>query len=140
MMTDVIEALVRYAQNTLSEESVNMEDKTLAISCSTLFREWVPGKYKVGDIRTKDKVPYECIIAHDSTINTDWTIDERTLWKPYHSRAKEYALPWESPTGAHDMYKTGEYMIWTDGKTYLCKQDTNYSPTEYEQAWELIQE
>ena len=40
------------------------------------------------------------------------------------------------PTGAHDMYKTGEYMIWTDGNTYKCIQDTNFSPEEYAQAWE----
>ena len=29
-----------------------------------------------------------------------------------------------------------EYMIWTDGKVYECKRDTNFSPTEYAQAWE----
>lgn len=40
-------------------------------------------------------------------------------------------------TRAHDMYKSGEYMIWTDGNTYRCKQDTNFSPTEYAQAWEV---
>lgn len=27
-------------------------------------------------------------------------------------------------------------MIWTDGKVYKCKQDTNFSPSEYAQAWE----
>lgn len=26
-------------------------------------------------------------------------------------------------------------MIWTDEKVYECKQDTNFSPTEYAQAW-----
>lgn len=63
-------------------------------------------------------------------------IDNRTLWKPWHSRKKEYALPWEQPTGAHDMYKAGEYMIWTDGTVKKCIQDTNFSPEEYAQAWE----
>ena len=47
-------------------------------------------------------------------------------------------VPWEAPTGAHDMYKAGEYMIWTDNKVYLCKQDTNFSPAEYPQAWEKV--
>lgn len=41
-------------------------------------------------------------------------------------------------TRAHDMYKSGEYMIWTDGNTYRCKQDTNFSPEEYPQAWEKV--
>ena len=39
--------------------------------------------------------------------------------------------------GAHDMYKSGEYMIWTDGNTYKCISDTNFSPVEYAQAWEI---
>lgn len=80
--------------------------------------------------------PKECMTAYDGTVQQDWTIDTATLWKPWHSRKKEYALPWEQPTGAHDMYKAGEYMIWTDGNTYQCTQDTNFSPEEYPQAWE----
>lgn len=38
--------------------------------------------------------------------------------------------------GAHDMYKNGEYMIFTDKNIYKCVQDTNFSPTDYPQAWE----
>lgn len=138
MMLDAIEALVRYAQGKLAGELETAEDKTLAISCAGLFQTWTPGSYKAGDIRTKDGVPYECIVDHDSTVNTDWTIDVRTLWKPYHSRQKGWALPWTAPTGAHDMYKTGEYMVYTDGVTYLCRQDTSYSPTDYAAAWEAV--
>ena len=33
--------------------------------------------------------------------------------------------------GAHDMYKAGEYMIWTDGTVKKCLRDTNFSPDEY---------
>lgn len=116
------------------------EDKTLGIACMAFFETWAKGIYEVGDIRTDPKTgyPYECILAHDSTANTDWDISVRTLWKPYHSRKKEYVLPWEQPTGAHDMYKAGEYMIFTDKEIYLCKSDTNFSPTEYAQAWEQV--
>lgn len=116
------------------------EDKTLAIACMAMFETWVKGAYKVGDIRTSPTTgyPYECILAHDSTVNIDWDISVRTIWKPYHSRKKEFALPWEHPTGSHDMYRTGEYMIWTDGEIYLCKSDTNYNPVEYGQAWEVV--
>lgn len=39
-------------------------------------------------------------------------------------------------TGAHDMYKAGEYMIWTDGTVKKCVQDTNFSPDEYPADWE----
>ena len=34
-------------------------------------------------------------------------IDGYNVLKPWHSRKPEYALPWEAPTGAHDMYKAG---------------------------------
>lgn len=122
-------------------EKVNeTEDKTLGIACMALFEPWTKSVYSVGDIRTDPKTgyPYECILAHDSKVNTTWDISVRTLWKPYHSRKKEYALPWEAPTGAHDMYKAGEYMIFTDKEIYLCKSDTNFSPTEYAQAWEQV--
>ena len=89
----------------------------------------------MGDIRTKDGTPFECIQPHDSTGNPAWDTSVRSLWKPYHSRKKEFALPWEAPTGSHDMYLTGEFMIWTDGQTYQCMADTNYSPADYAQAW-----
>ena len=115
------------------------EDKTLGIQCMALFPTYVQNKqHEVGEVATHPETGYpkECILAYDGTVQQDWTIDNRTLWKPWHSRKKEYALPWEQPTGAHDMYKAGEYMIWTDGSIKKCVQDTNFSPTEYAQAWE----
>ena len=135
---EALEALVRFARNYLETQIPSEDDKALAISCSALFKEWTPGQYEAGDIRTNPTTGYpkECITAHDSTVNTDWTIDVGTIWKAYHSRKKEYALPWEQPTGSHDMYKTGEYMIWTDKEIYKCLSDTVYSPEEYAQAWE----
>ena len=115
------------------------EDKTLGIQCMALFPVYVQNKqHEVGEVATHPETGYpkECILAYDGTVQQDWTIDTSTRWKPWHSRKKEYALPWEAPTGAHDIYKSGEYMIWTDGSIKKCVQDTNFSPTEYAQAWE----
>lgn len=135
----VMEGIGELAKAILSEKLAETEDKTLAIACMALFDPWTPGAYGAGDIRTDPETGYprECILAHDSTVNTDWTITTATLWKPYHSRKREYALPWEAPTGSHDMYKAGEYMIFTDHNVYLCKSDTNFSPEEHPDAWEL---
>lgn len=129
----------RNLRQLIQEYAEKAEDKTLIVATSNYFKEWTPANYNVGDIRTSNGKPYECIMAHDSTVNTDWTIDVRTLWKPYHSRKKEFALPWEAPTGAHDLYQTGEYMIWTDEKTYQCLADTNYSPADYPQGWQVTE-
>lgn len=139
MIADALENLIRYARSKLTEEVKEADDKTMAISCAGLFRVWRPGVFETGDIRTDPETghPLECMMDHDSTVNTDWTIKVRTIWKPYHSRNAQWALPWEQPTGSHDMYKAGEYVIWTDGCVYKCLEETNFSPTDYSQAWEV---
>lgn len=139
MMTQALESVIRYARQKLMAEVAESEDKTEGIACKGLIPEYVQNKnHEVGEIARHPVTgnPKECIIAYDGEEQQGWTIDTPTLWKPWHSRKPEYALPWEAPTGAHDMYKSGEYMVWTDGKIYKCIQDTNYSPAEYAQAWE----
>ena len=116
------------------------EDKTLGIQYMALLPVYVQNKYHdVGEVALHPETGYprECILAYDGTVQQDWTIDTATLWKSWHSRKPEYALPWEAPTGAHDMYKSGEYMIWTDGTIRHCLENTNFSPEEYPQAWEI---
>lgn len=134
---DLYDELQKLQREAVINQIKENDDKTLGIQCTALFDVWVRGDYKVGDVRTKPETgyPYECIQAHDSTVNTDWDISVRTLWKPWHSTSPDYALPYEAPTGAHDMYKAGEYMIYTDKIIYECIKDTNFSPTDYPQAW-----
>ena len=133
-----MEGLVALAKTVLAERIVESEDKTLGVQCMALFPTYIQNKqHEVGEVATHPETgyPYECMTSYNGTVQQDWTMDNRTIWKPWHSRDPEYALPWVAPTGAHDMYRAGEYMIWTDGKVYECKQDTNFSPTEYAQAW-----
>ena len=100
-------------------------------------REWQPGAFAVGDVRQRLGAPYKCVQAHDSTANPSWTPEATpALWMQYHGTTPESARPWIAPTGEHDMYKAGEYMIWTDGRVKKAKMDTAYSPTDYPQAWE----
>lgn len=139
MTNEALESLIRYAQGKLLTELTESADKTEGIACRGLIPVYEQNKqHEAGEVATDPATgyPYECMTAYDGTAQQDWTIDNRTLWKPWHSRKPEYALPWEAPTGAHDIYKSGEYMIWTDGSVYKCIQDTNFSPVEYAQAWE----
>ena len=141
-MMDALESVIRYAKEKLMTEIMESEDKTEGIACRGLIPAYQQNKYhEVGEVDTDPVTgyPYECITAYDGTMQQDWTISNRTIWKPWHSRKAEYALPYEAPTGAHDMYKAGEYMIWTDGSTYKCVQDTIFSPAEYAQAWQLFE-
>lgn len=135
------ESLSALAGVLISERLSQSEDKTLGIRCMALFPAYVQNKYhEVGEIALHPDTGYprECILAYDGTVQQSWTIDTATLWRSWHSREAEYALPWEQPTGAHDMYHEGEYMIWTDDAVWRCVQDTAYSPEEYPQAWEVV--
>ena len=100
------------------------------------------GQYKVGDVRRDLETgqPFRCILAYDADVQPDWNLSTPTLWIPYHGTDLDSAYPWKAPAGAHDMYKVGEYMTFTDAKIYKCLSDTNYSPAEYAQAWEAQNE
>ena len=97
------------------------------------IRIWQPGAYAVNDVRMYEGIPYKCVQAHDGA----WEPSETpALWMQYHGTSATSARPWVAPAGAHDMYKNGEWMIWTDGTVYQCKADTVYSPADYPAAWE----
>ena len=100
------------------------------------IREWKEGAYIVGDVRMHRGAPYKCVQAHDSTGNAGWSPDAApALWMQYHGTTRESARTWVAPSGAHDMYKVGEWMLWTDGAAYECLTGTVYSPDQYAQAW-----
>lgn len=129
-MRRAMDALVgKIAENT---EEVN--------AYAAAVREWKEGAYSTGDVRMRNGAPYRCVQAHDSTANPTWTPEATpALWMQYHGTTPESARPWIAPTGAQDMYKAGEYMIWTDGRIKKAKMDTVYSPADYPQAWEAVE-
>ena len=119
-----------------------LEDDDTRLQVSGLYPSWTPGKYEVGDIRNAGDQTWECYQNHDNAVYPDikpgspaWF----TFWRPLHGKSPETARPFVPVQGAHDMYRAGEYMIWTDGMIYRCKQDTNFSPADYPQAWEIYQ-
>lgn len=103
------------------------------------IRTWKPGVHVVTEVRSYKGIPYDCLQTHDSTGNPGWTPDAApALWMQYHGTTVETARAWAAPTGAHDMYKAGEYMVWTDGTVYRCVRDTAYSPVDDPTAWEAV--
>ena len=115
------------------------------IDLGPLLEPWKAGTsespidYAVGDVRTYNNQPWKCVQAHTHHGEPGWEPGAVSMWGAYHATDAHHALPWVKPTGAHDMYKAGEYMIWTDGNKYKCVQDTAYSPEEYAQAWEVVE-
>lgn len=112
------------------------------IADAALLQPWVPGNYTTGDVRVQNSYPYKCCQAHDSTDNPDWDpATNRALWVPYHATTAKWALPYAAPTGAHDAYQDGEYMVWTDGQIYRCNTDnTVWGPDTLPGAWEVVQD
>lgn len=134
-------ALRAQMETTYAAAAPNMTTKML-IENRALCAKWDYGKHTANEIRTVENYPFKCRQDHDTEIYPDivpggasWA----TFWIPYHGLSVDTALPWIAPTGAHDMYLVGEYMIFTDGLIYRCKADTAYSPIEYADAWEVAQ-
>lgn len=135
---DALASAIYVSRQTLAGAVIDSDDKR--IRASGLYEEWLEGEYQVGDIRNNGGQTWECFQAHDNATYPDIKPDNPawfTFWRPLHGTSPETARPFVPVQGAHDMYRVGEYMIYTDGKTYQCKQDTNFSPEDYAQAWEV---
>ena len=110
------------------------------LGVAVLYPPWAAGTHSVGDVYTADGQVWECIQGYDSTVYPDIAPGAAawgTFHRPLHATTPDLARPWVAPTGAHDMYKAGEYMT-LDGALYECLTDTAYSPVEYAGAWEVI--
>lgn len=106
------------------------------IRCRGLAEVWKPGTYSTGDVRLYENIPYSCCQSHDSTANSGWNpADAPSLWSPYHGTSPDTALPYKPPTGAHDVYKAGEYAEWINGKIMQTVRDTNFSPEVVPDDW-----
>lgn len=133
-------SVVALARRMLAVAPPETDDEKLGVS--GLYDNWTAGSYTVGDIRNANGQTWECFQAHDNATYPDINPDNAawyTFWRPLHGKTPETARPFVPVQGAHDMYRAGEYMIWTDGAIYRCVQDTNFSPADYAAAWERVQ-
>lgn len=126
---------------TLTGGAVDTDDKRLR--ASGLYPYWEPGKHLQGDTYNARGQTWECFAAYDNAEHPDITPENPETWhtfnRPLHGVAPETARPWVQPRyGTTDMYKAGEYMIWTDVIVYRCLRNTNFSPGEYPTAWEFV--
>lgn len=83
---------------------------------------------------------YRCAIGYDGKVQPDWNLHTPSLWFPYHGKDTRHAYLFVHPTCAEDIYKVGEMMTYTDARIYRAKRDTSYSPDEYMQDWEVVDE
>lgn len=135
---DAAQAEVEKAQSAVREVLPAIVDNAGAVNAALpLLPKWDGAlHWQVDDICAHGGVPYRCIQAHDA--QAGWTPDATpALWTQYHGTSKGTARHWIAPTGAHDMYRAGEYMVWTDGNVYRCLTDTAYAPDAQPEAWAI---
>nr|DAH51214.1 MAG TPA: hypothetical protein [Caudoviricetes sp.] len=120
-------------------KDVKLETADEIIRCSALYPEWTAGKHTVGETFLVGGEPWTCFQAYDNAVYPDIAPGQNawyTFNKPYHGTSRETARQFVHPTGAHDMYKAGEWAV-QGGKFTKCVQDTSYSLEEYAAAWEV---
>lgn len=126
-------------RSVFSAQVSTMDDDQI-IQCSGLADTWTPGDHKVGEVYNAGDQTWECYQAYNNDVYPDIKPSDPSWYtfnRPLHGKSPETARPFVPVQGSHDMYRSGEYMIYTDGKTYRCKSDTNFSPDDYAQAWEV---
>lgn len=120
-----------------ARDAVTEDNARLGIR--VLYPDWAAGAHTVGEICNADGQTWVCFQAYDNATYPDiqpGSAAWHTFNRPLHGTTAATARPFVQPTGAHDMYRVGEYMIWTDGRTYRCTADTAYSPADYAASWE----
>lgn len=126
-------------EQTFAKAAPNMTADEV-IRSRVLCQVWKAGSHLEGEVYQAAGQIWECFQAYNNAIYPDITPGQAawyTFNRPYHGTTKETAMPWVKPTGAHDMYFAGEYMVYTDGLVYKNILDTNFSPEEYKSAWEV---
>lgn len=109
---------------------------------SGLYDTWAAGSHAEGEICNAEDQTWECFQAHDNATYPDIKPGSAawyTFWRPLHGKTPETARPFVPVQGAHDMYRAGECMVWTDGRIKRATQDTAYSPADYPPAWEDVE-
>lgn len=138
----VPQARVMRAAVDIAVTRVTDDDDRLRISA--LYPKWAAGEHAMGDIYTTDEPDqvWECFAAYDNAAHPD-IVPGSAAWgtfnRPLHGKTRETAREYVAPTGAHDMYHVGEWMIF-GGRYCCCKLDTSYSPEGYPAAWAVDDE
>lgn len=132
---DLLESTAAMVKLLMQGKSPETDDEKIQVSA--LWPEWTAGSYTSGDIYTVDGAPWECFQSYDNAVYPDINPDGSawfTFNRPLHGTSRQTARAFVQPTGAHDIYKAGEWAVF-GGKFYECTQNTAYSPADYAAAW-----
>ena len=116
-------------------------DNDARIANRNLCAKWKPGNHNLDEIYCTDQDSiWKCRQSYDNDVFPDIKPGTETWFTfniPLHGATPETALPFVPPKEAESRYKSGEYMVWTDGSIQHCVRDTAYGPDEDATAWEV---
>ena len=130
---------------------VQITEDDQKIRAAGVFDDWKTGKHDVGEVFNTYSAgelgdewsqTWEVYQGYDNATYPD-TVPGNPAWytfnRPLHGKTPETARPFVAVQGAHDMYRFGEFSIWTDGLVYevIDKNGTAYSPADYPAAWRV---
>lgn len=124
--------------NAQATSASRTDDENIAIS--VLYPKWKKGNHKAGEVYNAIDQTWECYSDYDNAVYPD-IVPGSTAWptfnRPLHGKTRETARPYVQPTHSLDIYKYGEWTIFTDGRYYECiaPDGTNFSPAEYPAGW-----
>ena len=108
------------------------------ITVCALYNTWTSGSHTKGEVYTAAEQVWECYQDYDNAVYPD-IVPGNAAWytfnRPLHGTTPQTARYFVQPTGAHDMYRAGEYAVFDD-RLCKCKSDTAYLPAEYPATWE----
>lgn len=140
-MSDLYKALasaIYVSKQQLAGKAIETDDQR--IRASGLYGDWTPGAHKAGEICNAGEQTWECYADYDNAVYPDIRPGSSawfTFNRPLHGTSRETARPWVKPTHSMDIYRKGEWMVWTDEWLYECiaENGTNFSPEEYPGGW-----
>lgn len=136
---DLLESTANMVKLLMADQKPQSDDEKIMVSA--LWDEWAAGNHTAGEVYTVGGEPWEVFQSYDNAVypdiqpgNSAWF----TFNRPLHGTSRETARYFVQPTGAHDIYKADEWMIF-DKAYYECLQNTNYSPADYAAAWQEME-
>lgn len=130
--TSVLKKIIN-ANNLSKDQKKEIEEK---------YPNWQPSiQYSAGSVINYNGKQYE--ILSDHTSQATWLPDQTpSLYKELKSDkladGTEVIKDWVQPTGAHDVYNTGDKVAF-EGKVYRSLIDSNtFSPSAYPGGWEEV--
>ena len=131
-------AMAQYARSYVATTEDIQANKV--IDFIPLLPQWKEGNYNVGEVVIYNNIPFKCVQSHSSVGIPTWNpIEAASLWGRYHGTDANHALPYMAPTGAHDAYMAGEFVIFEDEVIYECLIDnTIFDPATLPDNWKAM--